>query len=474
MASSQVEIATSNPFVCILKNQMKTPSQSKTFHKNLKGLARDRLHTRTSVSPESSPSDDVSTWIRYRDKDNPTARMDQRQSGNQETWATIDVRSNNNNQEEDLVAPPSPTPLLSTSTTSQSEPSSPSKTVPTVTTPVSAPNRGASSLVQIWEARLGRSASMISRSSSSNNSSSSSCNFPLTNTQETPSNDEFSGQLETLGRTKSNESMSCSELTSNSRPNQKSKIVENESDPNPTLRPRQKSKVVVGELDCPAVSAGSSSCSGITCVPSQKRKIIEKESEQSISNESSYCLKLTSRSSQRPKKVSKESDQTGSIDSCSEVTSNPSHRIKTDGEDSEPTDSNDSSSCSERASRPRQRPKIADLIRRLMAANSSNSKKTTNSASRESPRTYPDLSEQTEVHLPIDRAEGSDREFVPNINQCPRLRGRQAFNDLLLMMEHDRYSELEVLGERKVVSGFSHKGRIQVTCFPSYDIDVCF
>lgn len=43
----------------------------------------------------------------------------------------------------------------------------------------------------------------------------------------------------------------------------------------------------------------------------------------------------------------------------------------------------------------------------------------------------------------------------------PRLRGRQAFNDLLMQLERDRLRELDGLVERRAVSRFSHRGRIQ-------------
>jgi len=46
---------------------------------------------------------------------------------------------------------------------------------------------------------------------------------------------------------------------------------------------------------------------------------------------------------------------------------------------------------------------------------------------------------------------------------CPlRIRGRQAFNDLLMQMENDRHRELNNLSERGAVSKFAQKGRIQV------------
>ncbi|KAM7524756.1 hypothetical protein LguiA_014658 [Lonicera macranthoides] len=59
----------------------------------------------------------------------------------------------------------------------------------------------------------------------------------------------------------------------------------------------------------------------------------------------------------------------------------------------------------------------------------------------------------------------SSNESLPRVGTevlcCPRIRGRQAFNNLLLQIERDRQRELEGLVERKPVSKFPHRGRIQ-------------
>ncbi|CAI0393686.1 unnamed protein product [Linum tenue] len=49
----------------------------------------------------------------------------------------------------------------------------------------------------------------------------------------------------------------------------------------------------------------------------------------------------------------------------------------------------------------------------------------------------------------------------PLIVNSPRIRGRQAFHDLLLHIEHDRHKELGSLAERQAVSKFCYRGRIQ-------------
>ncbi|CAA0823798.1 RING/U-box superfamily protein [Striga hermonthica] len=59
----------------------------------------------------------------------------------------------------------------------------------------------------------------------------------------------------------------------------------------------------------------------------------------------------------------------------------------------------------------------------------------------------------------------SPRTSLPNqsepIVNSPRIRGRQAFNDLLVRMERDRHIEIQGIVARRPVSKFSHRGRIQ-------------
>lgn len=57
---------------------------------------------------------------------------------------------------------------------------------------------------------------------------------------------------------------------------------------------------------------------------------------------------------------------------------------------------------------------------------------------------------------------GENRCFSPVIGKTRLIRGRQAFNDFLYVMEQDRLCELESLTQRKPVSKFPNRGRIQV------------
>ncbi|XP_059301496.1 uncharacterized protein LOC132053468 [Lycium ferocissimum] len=61
----------------------------------------------------------------------------------------------------------------------------------------------------------------------------------------------------------------------------------------------------------------------------------------------------------------------------------------------------------------------------------------------------------------MDHSEGQRCNFSPVLSSPRFIRGRQAFSDLLLQMERDRQRELEGLVERKAVSKFQQRGRIQ-------------
>lgn len=91
----------------------------------------------------------------------------------------------------------------------------------------------------------------------------------------------------------------------------------------------------------------------------------------------------------------------------------------------------------------RERVRVADIIRRWTAAKSilpcSASGGNDNDCDHLSP-----VSDQTEHRI-----------------FSPRIRGRQAFTDFLMQMERERHGELNMLIERKPVSRFPHKGRIQ-------------
>ncbi|CAN4087106.1 unnamed protein product [Withania somnifera] len=65
------------------------------------------------------------------------------------------------------------------------------------------------------------------------------------------------------------------------------------------------------------------------------------------------------------------------------------------------------------------------------------------------------------VRTTRDHSEQQRGNFSPVVSSPRFIRGRQAFNDLLLQMERYRQRELEGLVERKAVSKFQQRGRIQ-------------
>ncbi|KAH0883020.1 hypothetical protein HID58_059116 [Brassica napus] len=54
-----------------------------------------------------------------------------------------------------------------------------------------------------------------------------------------------------------------------------------------------------------------------------------------------------------------------------------------------------------------------------------------------------------------------EKSSFPVVTCSPRLRGRQAFSDLLMRLERDRHRELESLAGRNAVSKFTQRGRLQ-------------
>ncbi|XP_010460903.1 PREDICTED: uncharacterized protein LOC104741695 [Camelina sativa] len=62
---------------------------------------------------------------------------------------------------------------------------------------------------------------------------------------------------------------------------------------------------------------------------------------------------------------------------------------------------------------------------------------------------------------PCSSSSSSEKSSFPVVSFSPRIRGRQAFTDLLMQMERDRHRELNSLLERNAVSRFTQRGRLQ-------------
>lgn len=102
----------------------------------------------------------------------------------------------------------------------------------------------------------------------------------------------------------------------------------------------------------------------------------------------------------------------------------------------------------------KERRRVADIIRKLTSVNGEecSEREQVVETTLSLPRVRTSLDHQPEM-----RGGGGGA-----IMASPRIRGRQAFNDLLMQLERDRHKELQALGERKAVSKFSHRGRLQV------------
>lgn len=100
----------------------------------------------------------------------------------------------------------------------------------------------------------------------------------------------------------------------------------------------------------------------------------------------------------------------------------------------------------------KERMRVADIIKKLKCEEESNEHFGSNVA-------LPKVRTSIDHLAPDIRGHGA-------IPVSPRVRGRRAFNDLLMQLERDRHQEVQRLGERKAVSKFSYRGRLQVSSFP--------
>ncbi|KAL2493976.1 uncharacterized protein Fot_37733 [Forsythia ovata] len=96
----------------------------------------------------------------------------------------------------------------------------------------------------------------------------------------------------------------------------------------------------------------------------------------------------------------------------------------------------------------RERLRVADIIRKLTSSTEDNNDREHIVVCESSPR----------VRTSLDQSEQS---CFSSVLSPPRIRGRHAFNNLLMQMESERHRELEGLVARKAVSKFSQRGRIQ-------------
>ncbi|KAJ7010260.1 ubiquitin-protein ligase [Populus alba x Populus x berolinensis] len=375
MASSQIEIASSSPFVCVLRDHNRhegcnreSNARAAAFQKNLQGLVRENLHTCISVSSDRASNDNPRNHINtsiddhHQDlrrlpgnqdsiaknvNDSSTRRSNQARILDQ--WAAMQARQmvstiERQSEEAGLLI----TSLKKSSPTQQNSQDSESS------------NRGASSLVQIWEARLHRSDACLNRSRSLNNSRTSSA----------------SSQTETA-------------LFSAEERIRQSDIAHSTT----------------------------------------------KENNSRTSPASSHIENASSRAEERSRQsdIADSSTKEDTFVDCGTVTSAPSSIHFRDTDAGEPD-----------------KVKIVDIIRRLTSDGNDHDQNLNGAGDC--------LSGERRNSSGSDRTE---QKVLPQVVNPPKIRGRQAFNDLLLQMEQERHRELGWLGERQAVSKFSQRGRIQ-------------
>jgi hypothetical protein len=355
MASSQIEIASSSPFGCVLRdhNRHERCSRESTaraaaaaaFQKNLKGLVGENLLTCISVTSDSASNENPTNRVNSKTDDHhqnlrpltdnqdniPKNAHDSsigssKQARILDQWAAMQARemvSTIEMQREKaglLIASLKKPSSMQQNSQDSENPAGQSNN------PRMNKNRGASSLVQIWEARLNQSEACLKRSHSMNNSRTGSA----------------SSQTETAS-------------------------------PNTEEKSRQ---------------------SDIADSNTKKEAFVD----------------------------------------CGSAKSAPSsiHFRNTDAGEPEKV-------------------KIVDIIRRL-TSDSNDDDQPLNGAG-------DDLSRERRHSSVSDRTE---QKVLSQVVNSPKIRGRQAFNDLLLQMEQERHRELGSLGERHAVSKFAQRGRIQV------------
>ncbi|XP_022762544.1 uncharacterized protein LOC111308481 [Durio zibethinus] len=99
-----------------------------------------------------------------------------------------------------------------------------------------------------------------------------------------------------------------------------------------------------------------------------------------------------------------------------------------------------------------ERVRIADIIKRLK-----NGREDTD----DHEHSYNITDSQCREHKHNSTSDQAEKRCFSQVINSPRLRGRQAFNDLLMQIERDKNRELDLLVERQAVSKFSQRGRLQ-------------
>ncbi|CAN4078534.1 unnamed protein product [Withania somnifera] len=106
--------------------------------------------------------------------------------------------------------------------------------------------------------------------------------------------------------------------------------------------------------------------------------------------------------------------------------------------------------------------RVADIIRKLATSNGEeNHENENNCSTNAAPLATGECLPRIKTSLDHSEQQQQQRSFIPVLHSPRILRGRQALSELLLQMKRDRLRELETLRERKAVSKFQQRGRIQ-------------
>ncbi|XP_041023663.1 altered inheritance of mitochondria protein 44 [Juglans microcarpa x Juglans regia] len=358
MASSQVDVSSSPPFGCVLKDHNRHDRRIEsnahaTFQKSLKSLVRGHLHSCISISSGCSEFDEnlrnqnnhIDSWVGNGDsKNHQSLRFMSNNLKNNDSlrssrildrWAAQKAREmvstiEKQSEEAELLSPSNSPTTRSSSTSSSRRDDSPAPS----DSSVGSLNLGASSLVRIWEKRLNQS-----------------------------------------NRTKSGSSASSTGSNSGFISNDNGSSIDDE------------------RYDVPR-------------------------------NQESFA--------------DWESDRTAPSDPSS----------STQGQNSDVGES--------------EGVKVADIIQKLISSNQTQISLHSSWSSGEYDHGLSSLhgSPHSEhERLPLwDKVE---HRVLHKVMISPRIRGRQAFKDLLMQLQRDRHRELDTLVERRAVSGFPQRGRIQ-------------
>ncbi|KAM1004202.1 hypothetical protein ACFX2C_004422 [Malus domestica] len=385
MASSQVEMASSAPFGCVLRDhnrrdrcrERNSMATQAAFQKNLNSLVRNHLTTCISVSSISASSDKESNNSKDRnienvERDGGCSTMSPRQSrvldrqaarqGGKEGMAMVERQS----QEAELMSVPNSEPSSSRTSTSLKETLFRTDSLARIYNL----GVGASSLVQIWEKRLNQSNSFKMSSNGSAETSRSNSGFSCNENENI-----FNA---------SNESSASNESTGSNAP------------------------------------------------------VFEKQSSRGSEAGDSVCV-----------------DERYDIGPVAEDSFEDTH-----SEESTTSDALSNLDARERE-REREKVRVADIIKRLkmtaqcpLSSSDDNDQQSCTNAS-------PSRERDHERLFGSDQTEQLHKGFSQVISSPRMIRGRQAFADLLMHLERDRHRELDALVDRRAVSRFSHKGRIQ-------------